>query len=106
MKTQTQTEFWTGAREISPLAIGVVIYGLAFGLLAAQAGMSALQVGVMGTFVFGGSSQIIAVERLVAGAGATAAIVAGLALNLRLLLLIPPAEITDLCEPIVSYRSI
>lgn len=66
--------------------MGVAIYGLAFGLLAAQANMSELQVGVMGTLVFAGAAQILAVERLVAGAGATAAIVAAVAINLRMLL--------------------
>jgi len=79
-------EFVKGGREITPLALGVVIYGLAFGLLAAQANMSSLQVGMMGTFVFAGASQILAVERLVAGAGATAALIAAIAINLRLLL--------------------
>ncbi len=77
----------SGLRDILPLAAGVAVYGLAFGLLAAQASMDGLQTGVMGTIVFAGSSQIIAVERLVAGTGAGAAILAGLALNLRLLLI-------------------
>ena len=81
-----KVQFWSAVKDISPLAIGVAIYGLAFGLLAAQASMSELQVGVMGSLVFAGSSQIIAVERLVAGAGALAAIFAAIALNLRLLL--------------------
>lgn len=62
------------------------MYGLAFGLLASQAGLTAAETGVMGVLVFGGSSQIVAVERLAAGAGVAAAVVAGLALNLRLLL--------------------
>jgi 4-azaleucine resistance transporter AzlC len=79
-------ELWRGAVEITPLAAGVVIYGLAFGLLAAQASLSGLQVGVMGGIVFAGGSQIVAVERIVAGAGAVAALIAGIALNLRLLL--------------------
>ena len=77
---------WTGAREIVPLAIGVAIYGLAFGLLAAQAGFGPMGVGVMGGAVFAGGSQIVAAQRLVAGAGAATAVIAGLALNLRLLL--------------------
>lgn len=76
-----------GLKGILPLAVGVAVYGLAFGLLAAQARMDGLQTGIMGTIVFAGSSQIIAVERLVAGAGAATAILAGLALNLRLLLI-------------------
>ncbi|MFT5508842.1 MAG: putative branched-subunit amino acid permease [Hyphomicrobiaceae bacterium] len=83
---QPQQEFWSAVWDISPLAVGVAIYGLAFGLLAAQASMDELQVGVMGSFVFAGASQIVAVERLVAGAGALAALVAGIALNLRMLL--------------------
>lgn len=77
---------WSGLRDIVPLAIGVFIYGLAFGVLAVQAGMNGLEVGIMGATVFAGATQIIAVERLAAGAGALAAIVAGLALNLRLVL--------------------
>ncbi|UWQ79460.1 AzlC family ABC transporter permease [Leisingera sp. S132] len=76
-----------GLQDILPLAVGVAVYGLAFGLLAAQAQMSGVQTGVMGTIVFAGSSQIIAVERLAAGASAGAALLAGLALNLRLLLI-------------------
>ncbi|MCW3475461.1 AzlC family ABC transporter permease [Limobrevibacterium gyesilva] len=88
MTTQSDSprDFWTGAREISPLAVGVAIYGLAFGLLAVQASFDALQVGVMGGIVFAGGSQIVAVQRIVAGAGAVAAVVAAVALNLRLLL--------------------
>ena len=79
-------DIWTGACGIFPLAIGAAIYGLAFGLLAAQAGFDTLEVGVMGAVVFAGGSQIVAAQQLVAGAGAIAAVAAGLALNLRLLL--------------------
>lgn len=79
-------QFLGAIRDISPLAIGVFVYGLAFGLLAAQASMDEVQVGVMGSLVFGGASQIVAVERVVSGAGAIAALAAGVALNLRMLL--------------------
>ncbi|WP_419758665.1 AzlC family ABC transporter permease [Acidisoma sp.] len=75
-----------GARDVSPLAVGVVIYGLAFGLLAAQAGFNTIKVGVMGLIVFAGGSQIVAAQQMIAGAGAVAAVIAGLALNLRLIL--------------------
>lgn len=76
-----------GFRDIMPLALGAALYGTAFGLLAAQAGMSNLQTGVMGAFVFSGSAQFVAVERLAAGAGAITALIAGIALNLRILLM-------------------
>lgn len=83
---QPRADLTAGMRDILPLALGVAVYGLAFGLLAAQAQMGGLHTGLMGALVFAGSSQMIAVERLIAGAGAGAAVVAGLALNLRLLL--------------------
>lgn len=86
-RSQTLAELRAGATDILPLALGVVVYGLAFGLLAAQAGMDSLEVGVMGTLVFAGSAQIIAVERIAASAGAIAAMAAGIALNLRLFLI-------------------
>jgi 4-azaleucine resistance transporter AzlC len=75
-----------GVRDITPFAVGVFVYGLAFGLLAAQAGFTPLQIGVMGAIVFAGSSQIVATQQWMTGEGAVAAVAAGLALNLRLLL--------------------
>ena len=41
----------------------------------------------MGALVFAGSAQIVAVERMVAGAGIFTAFIAGFALNLRLVLI-------------------
>src|SRR5208337_749619 len=79
--------FLAGARDIAPLALGVAVYGLAFGLLAAQAGFSPLEIGVIGVVVYAGSSQIIATQQLMAGAGLAASAFAGLALNLRILLM-------------------
>lgn len=80
-------EFKAGVRDITPLAFGVAIYGLAFGLLAAQAGLDELLTGTMGVLVFAGSSQIVATQRLLSGAGVVVAVFAGLALNVRLLLM-------------------
>lgn len=79
-------EFTVAFKDCLPLAAGVAIYGLAFGVLATQANMTHLEVGVMGATVFAGAAQILAVERLVAGVGAAAALVAAIAINLRLLL--------------------
>lgn len=76
-----------GARDILPLAASVAVYGLAFGLLAAQAGFTALQVGAMGAVVYAGSSQIVMTQQWLAGAGFAASVVAGLILNLRILLI-------------------
>ena len=70
--------FLAGARDIVPLAFGVAVYGLAFGLLAAQAGFTPLQIAVMGAVVYAGSSQIIATQQWLAGAGVAPAVLAGL----------------------------
>lgn len=80
-------EFRRGFRDIAPLSFGVAVYGLAFGLLAAQQGFGGGTTALMGALVFAGASQIVAVERLANDAGAVLAIIAGLALNLRILLM-------------------
>ncbi|SLN17545.1 Inner membrane protein YgaZ [Pseudoruegeria aquimaris] len=83
---QPLREALAGVRDMLPLAFAVATYGAAFGVLAAQGGMSLLQSGVFSTLVFAGSAQMIALERLGAEAGALAAVMAGAALNLRMLL--------------------
>jgi len=79
--------YLTGARAIAPLAVGVAIYGMAFGLLATQAGFSPFEITGMGGVVFAGSSQIVFTQQWLAGAGALAALAAAVALNLRILLI-------------------
>ncbi|GAB4268852.1 MAG: hypothetical protein Kow0013_19980 [Pararhodobacter sp.] len=87
MRAPPFEEFRRGFRDITPLSVGVAVYGLAFGLLAAGQGLDAIATSLMGALVFAGSSQIVAIERLAAGAGPWLAVVAGLALNLRILLM-------------------
>jgi len=72
-----------GAVAILPLAIGVVIYGFALGLLAAQIGFPWWSVGLMSLAVHAGSSQIVAVEQFSASSAVLGAALAGAALNLR-----------------------
>ena len=80
------SDFLYGARDMLPMTIAAAIYGMAFGLLAIQAGFSFDQSVSMSALIFGGSSQLIALDRLSVGAGSFAAIVAGIALNTRFLL--------------------
>ncbi|MEO0645217.1 MAG: AzlC family ABC transporter permease [Cyanobacteria bacterium J06650_10] len=54
------TEFWTGARDIIPLVIGAVPFGIIFGTLATNNGLSPMATLAMSVFVFAGSSQFIA----------------------------------------------
>ena len=83
----TRSEILLGARDMLPMALAAATYGVAFGLLASQSGFSFLQSLSMSAMVFGGSAQLVALDQLTAGAGVAAAIVAGAALNMRILLI-------------------
>lgn len=54
--------FRQGAIDILPLMLGVVPFALLLGALAAQKGMSPLEVALMGSLVFAGSAQFLAIE--------------------------------------------
>ena len=58
MNDQEKAEFVAGSRAIIPLAVGVAMYGLAFGLLATQAGFDWIDTGLMGALVFAGSAPV------------------------------------------------
>lgn len=76
-----------GLRAAWPICVGYVPIGLAFGVLAQKAGLSALAVGLMSALVFAGSSQFIAVAMLGAGAGIVSIVATTFAVNLRHLLM-------------------
>jgi predicted branched-subunit amino acid permease len=69
-----------------PLAFGVFIYGVTFGLLAVNAGLSILEAMLMSITVYSGSAQIATVSGIAAGAGIGASVVTILMLNARYLL--------------------
>ncbi len=48
-----------GARRVLPVALSVCAYGLTFGVLARQAGLSVLEVFLMSGLVYAGSAQLI-----------------------------------------------
>jgi len=68
------------------MSVAAATYGLAFGLLATQSGFNIFQTISMSALVFGGSSQLVAMEQLSIGLGTASAILAGSALNMRILL--------------------
>lgn len=51
-----------GARACLPIALGVGVYGVLFGLLARQKGLSLTAALSMSSFVFAGASQLIAMD--------------------------------------------
>jgi len=85
-------EILYGMRDMLPMSLAAATYGLAFGLLASQSGFNNFQTISMSALVFGGSSQLIAMDQLVLGVGPAAAIIAGAALNMRILLITASME--------------
>lgn len=69
-----------------PLAFGVFVYGVTFGLLARNAGLSILEALLMSATVYSGSAQTATVSGMTAGAGIGASVATILMLNARYLL--------------------
>jgi len=69
-----------------PLALGVLVYGVTFGLLARNAGLSIIEAVLMSATVYSGSAQTATVSGIAAGAGIGASVVTILMLNGRYLL--------------------
>jgi 4-azaleucine resistance transporter AzlC len=70
-------------RAALPLALGPLLFGLSFGVLADAAGMGAVAATVMSATTFAGSAQFGAVTVLDAGGTIVAAIMAAVFLNAR-----------------------
>ena len=85
-------EILYGMRDMLPMSLAAATYGLAFGLLASQSGFNSFQTISMSALVFGGSSQLVAMDQLALGVGPAAAIIAGAALNMRILLITASLE--------------
>lgn len=84
-----QSEFLRGARDFVPLALSIAAYGIVWGVLAGQAGMSALEVLLMCALVFGGASQFVALDMWTTPSAlpVVSIIVAVLIVNLRMALM-------------------
>src|SRR3954452_22949548 len=65
-----RASFWAGVRAGTPYALANSVVSLAFGVLAVQAGFSAIGAIAMSALVFAGSGQVAALAVL-AGGGAS-----------------------------------
>ncbi|AOE83878.1 AzlC family ABC transporter permease [Pseudomonas sp. TCU-HL1] len=77
------TEFIHGARDIVPMILGAIPFGIIFGTLAGGAGLSGWQAMGMSLLVFAGSAQFIAITLLGGGAGVAVVLLTTLVVNLR-----------------------
>lgn len=78
---------WQGFKRLLPLSMFVVAFGIAFGLAAAQTGLSKTEALLMSAFVFAGASQFAALELWQVDIPLLAIIITTFAINARHLLM-------------------
>jgi 4-azaleucine resistance transporter AzlC len=82
-KADRGREFWAGARATLPLVVGAIPFGIIFGAVAVNSGLSALTTAALSLFVFAGASQFIAAGLVASGAGLLVIILTTFVVNLR-----------------------
>lgn len=76
-------QFRLGFVKTLPLALGCLPFGLAYGVVAIQAGLTVAETMLMSLVVFAGASQFMAVVMIQAGAGIPLVIASTFLVNLR-----------------------
>jgi 4-azaleucine resistance transporter AzlC len=79
--------FLDGVRAASPIVLGYLPIGFAFGVLARTTGLTVAEIGLMSLLVYAGSSQFIGAGMIGAGASALAIVTTTFLVNLRHLLM-------------------
>lgn len=80
-------DFFIGARKTIPLMIGVIPFGLAYGIMASQAGLTVAEIVFMSIVVFAGSAQFMVVGMISQGVGFAFIVFSTILINLRHLLM-------------------
>lgn len=83
MKPTPRSQFLAGVRDLLPILLGVMPFGLIYGIAAVNAGIPPLQAFLMSSIVFSGSAQFAATQLIANGALASVVIVSIIVVNLR-----------------------
>lgn len=86
LPTSRGKELWGGIMGMAPLLLGVIPFGLIYGVLAVGVGLPVLMAQGMSMVVFAGSAQFITAQLLGDGAPLLVIIATAITLNLRHLL--------------------
>lgn len=76
-------EFWAGVKATFPLVVGAIPFGIIFGALSVNSGLSPGATLAMSAFVFAGSSQFIAAGLVASGTSVLVIILTTFVVNLR-----------------------
>ena len=77
----------SGISKSTPIILGYIPVGFAFGILALEAGLSAANTILMSAMVLGAASQLVAVGQIVAGVPAPTVVATTFIVNLRHMLM-------------------
>jgi 4-azaleucine resistance transporter AzlC len=78
-----RSEFVAGMKATFPLVVGAIPFGIIFGAVAVNAGISSWTAAAMSAFVFAGASQFVAAGLVASSAGLLIIIVTTFVVNLR-----------------------
>lgn len=87
MSRKAKRDYWLGIKTGIPVLFGFVPVGIAYAIMAGQAGFSVSETILMSVLVFAGASQMMAVGMYAQGVGLLAIILATFILNLRHLIM-------------------
>lgn len=81
------TEFFAGVKDTLPIMVGVLPFGLAYGIVAQSIGLAPGETLLMSLLVFAGAAQFISLPMFAEGAGLAMIALTALLINLRHLLM-------------------
>ncbi len=81
--TSWRAEFLSGIKAELPLLVGVIPFGMIYGVLALGAGLSQLEAQSMSAIIFAGSSQFVSAQLFAIGAPGLVIFTTALVINLR-----------------------
>ena len=79
----SRDEFLSGVRDELPILVGVIPFGLIYGVLALTAGIPAVQAQAMSSIIFAGSAQFITAQLFGHGTPALVIVMTAAVVNLR-----------------------
>jgi 4-azaleucine resistance transporter AzlC len=81
-----KADFLAGVRDVSPLLLGAIPFGLVVGVALVAAGIPAIHAIAMSASIFGGAAQLAAAELVGNGAPAVLVVAVALVVNLRFMM--------------------
>lgn len=82
--SRTRHSLFSGMKDVAPILIGIIPFGLVAGALVIQAGFSVAEALGMSLFVNAGASQIVATQLFIDGAPIWIVLITALVVNVRM----------------------